>query len=567
MLYAGNSVQYCVYTCVVQCSKCRLVNVIFCFRISSSYEVTVPSVCDKLSKESVNGVDCTLVQELRSNIQLLRAITLATFRLLLNSLCFEPLEKENSTTHQCNECLESYLQLFSTCMAEKIFIADYHSSYDFKKDVEKLEFHTKDTTSLQYIVDAMEEVLKEVNVTWGLNDFTPKSEKVEKSSEENEDNTGMSHYAMTGSSHVDHIQLAELVSSVQDLMPTLGNGFVTACLKHYRYSAEAVINAICEESLPPELASMDRTLASVDLPPEPPAMTALLPDNAAASAVPDAYTSSYEKSVDEAKLGVMNRANIYNDDEFDVFSNKPSIDLSKVRKGKKKKDLLEEDSDVKDRVRALGHMYEERHGRSIYEEDNEEAVGDEMGDEELYLATVNYDDEYDDTYDDNEAGNVDAKTDQITLKRLGNRPTIFGRGSLNTPLADDPGSAEEEQSEGTESVLPSEETEEEFLRRRGLRKGQGGVQYIMELRESGGVIKRTAAKVERNLPSTHSHNNMRRRAEHRHKPVDYHKDHHKPIRNYNTSNNIEEEDTSTSCTTGESMPKFFYSNSETNEKL
>lgn len=47
-------------------------------------------------------------------------------------------------------------------------------------------------------------------------------------------------------------------------------------------------------------------------------------------------------------------------------------------------------------------MYDERGGRSIYED---ELVVDEDGEEGYSM--WNYDDEYDDTYDDNETRNID----------------------------------------------------------------------------------------------------------------------------------------------------------------
>lgn len=48
----------------------------------------------------------------------------------------------------------------------------------------------------------------------------------------------------------------------------------------------------------------------------------------------------------------MNRANIYNDDEFDVFGAR-RLDTSKVHRGKKKKDNLDSDDVIKDKVSVL----------------------------------------------------------------------------------------------------------------------------------------------------------------------------------------------------------------------
>lgn len=69
-------------------------------------------------------------------------------------------------------------------------------------------------------------------------------------------------------------------------------------------------------------------------------------------------------------------------------------------------------------------------------------------------------------------------------------PTLFGRGALNAPLGSlEVGSDEEEEegARGTEetSALPAEEDDEAFERRRGLRKGLGGVNFLLTLREHG----------------------------------------------------------------------------------
>lgn len=56
----------------------------------------------------------------------------------------------------------------------------------------------------------------------------------------------------------------------------------------------------------------------------------------------------FSQALDEAKLNVMNRANVYNDDEFDVFSS-ANIDRSKIHRGKMKKSLADDEA-VKDKV-------------------------------------------------------------------------------------------------------------------------------------------------------------------------------------------------------------------------
>lgn len=56
------------------------------------------------------------------------------------------------------------------------------------------------------------------------------------------------------------MELDSLISQVKDLLPDLGEGFILACLEHYGYDPEQVINNILEERLAPALSQLDRSL-------------------------------------------------------------------------------------------------------------------------------------------------------------------------------------------------------------------------------------------------------------------------------------------------------------------
>lgn len=38
--------------------------------------------------------------------------------------------------HVISECLEAYLHVVSSCLAEKTFITDYHTTFSFTKDID-----------------------------------------------------------------------------------------------------------------------------------------------------------------------------------------------------------------------------------------------------------------------------------------------------------------------------------------------------------------------------------------------------------------------------------------------
>ena len=62
------------------------------------------------------------------------------------------------------------------------------------------------------------------------------------------------------------------------------------------------------------------------------------------------------------------------------------------------------------------------------------------------------------------------------------RPSLFGRGALNKGGVDHESS---DDVQDQDNKLAIEETHEEFLIRRGLRKGEGGQEYMRELRDNG----------------------------------------------------------------------------------
>jgi len=57
---------------------------------------------------------------------------------------------------------------------------------------------------------------------------------------------------------VHDVQMSSLVSSVHELLPDLGPGFVEACLMHFDLDHEKVIQALLDDALPEDLQKMDR---------------------------------------------------------------------------------------------------------------------------------------------------------------------------------------------------------------------------------------------------------------------------------------------------------------------
>ncbi|NWS33715.1 ASCC2 protein, partial [Polioptila caerulea] len=132
---------------------------------------------------------------------------------------------------------------------------------------------------------------------------------------------------------------------------------------------EQVINNILEDKLVPYLDKLDRRM-----------QRQLKPD-------PTPLVSS--------------RYNVFQNDEFDVFS-RDAVDLSRIQKGKRQeKDTTRSLVDDKRLVREQRQRYS-RYSAVL---------------EELPAAEQHYEDEYDDTYDGNQVGANDADSDDELISR------------------------------------------------------------------------------------------------------------------------------------------------------
>ncbi|KAK8146059.1 hypothetical protein G3M48_003655 [Beauveria asiatica] len=160
-----------------------------------------------------------------------------------------------------------------------------------------------------------------------------------------------------------HIHRMSQITQVQDLFPDLGAGFVAKCLDEYNEDVEQVVANLLSETLPPHLATADRSekLSS--------SHQQFQPDMAPHSTPPQLPT----------------RRNIYDDDELDRLT----VDTAKLSFGKRPERTA--DQLLKDRSCAPGKA-------AILSA----------------LATFDFDDdERDDTYDaDDVGGTVDASTNQ-----------------------------------------------------------------------------------------------------------------------------------------------------------
>ncbi|XP_074897986.1 activating signal cointegrator 1 complex subunit 2 isoform X3 [Buteo buteo] len=367
----------------------------FCYRLASFYELAIPELESAIKKRHYEDNS-------RENIQ---------------------------------PFIEEFLQIFTSVLQERRFLRDYDELFPVEDDVSLLQqaSSTLDETRTAYILQAVESAWEGVDRTKAqvVKDPTPlaasngASAIVESSAEDIEE-LGAAYAsedecagaAAAPIAKVSGVELDSLISQVKDLLPDLGEGFILACLEEYSYNAEQVINNILEDKLVPYLDKLDRTMQR-QLKPDPTPL-------------------------------VTSRYNVFQNDEFDVFS-RDSVDVSRIQKGKRRE---------KDTTRSLLNdkrlVAEQKERYSQYSVIVEE-IPVQQGEAQIYKE--DYEDEYDDTYDGNQVGANDADSDDELISR---RP--FTIPQVLRPKGQEEGLEEEEEDEEEEEEeADKERTKDHFV--------------------------------------------------------------------------------------------------------
>ncbi|XP_036132205.1 activating signal cointegrator 1 complex subunit 2 isoform X4 [Molossus molossus] len=356
----------------------------FCYRLASFYEIAIPELESAIKKRRLE--DSKLLGDLWQRLSHSRKKLLEIFHILLNQICLLPVPENSCDNIQ--GFVEEFLQIFSSLLQEKRFLRDYDALFPVANDVSLLQQASSvlDETRTAYILQAIESAwegvdrrkpteAKEPPVAKDLNGVVVTVEPVSGPSSHLEEEECLGAAAALGPT-VCGVELDSLISQVKDLLPDLGEGFILACLEHYGYDPEQVINNILEERLAPALSQLDRSLDRQVKPDPTPLLTS--------------------------------RHNVFQNDEFDVFS-RDSVDLSRVHKGRRKEENTRSLVNDKREVVAQRQRYEQY---SVVVEEVPLQPG-----ESLSYRGDDYEDEYDDTYDGNQVGANDADSDDELISR------------------------------------------------------------------------------------------------------------------------------------------------------
>ncbi|CAG8454843.1 15988_t:CDS:2 [Acaulospora morrowiae] len=189
--------------------------------------------------------------------------------------------------------------------------------------------------------------------------------------------------------------LLSLISEVREIFPDYGDGFIKACLTAFDNNVETVIDQLLQGTLPPNLEKLDRS------------MVRYTPDKV------------HEDINEKEESPLVNRRNIFDNDEFDVFSGKV-LDSTRVNLGKKNRGTAEKLLDDKSFVGTY-----------------KESIID-------VACNMMYEDEYDDTYDSSglKMRGIDLhlvdELDEGSTSRQNIDPSIIHEGELVRALQSNP---------------------------------------------------------------------------------------------------------------------------------
>ncbi|XP_022378481.1 activating signal cointegrator 1 complex subunit 2 isoform X3 [Enhydra lutris kenyoni] len=391
----------------------------FCYRLASFYEIAIPELESAMKKRRLE--DSKLLGDLWQRLSHSRKKLLEIFHILINQICLLPVLE--SSCDNIQGFIEEFLQIFSSLLQEKRFLRDYDALFPVADDVSLLQQASAvlDETRTAYILQAVEGAWEGVDRRKATDAKDPPAAEdpngvialadaiggPSSRLENSEEGECMGAAAALGPP-VGGVELDSLISQVKDLLPDLGEGFILACLEHYGYDPEQVINNFLEEQLAPALSQLDRRLDRQVKPDPTPLLTS--------------------------------RHNVFQNDEFDVFS-RDSVDLSRVHKGRRKEENTRSLLNDKREVVAQRQRYEQY---SVVVEEVPLQPG-----EGLPYRGDDYEDEYDDTYDGNQVGANDADSDDELISR---RPFTIPQ-VLRTKV---PGEGQEEEEEEEEEEAEDE---------------------------------------------------------------------------------------------------------------
>ncbi|XP_050459641.1 activating signal cointegrator 1 complex subunit 2 [Cataglyphis hispanica] len=368
------------------------------------YGNTIPEMYKKLDKLAYNDENMPKYIELKHRLDVTRVEMLNLYRIIVYEPILNIQEKMNTIMEsEIRNCIDEYLNLLMNAMSEKEFIIDYHNFYPINVDLETVSTLCPEIDPIKYdfilqsLYASIGDTKALVNASHNnINMAVAESNNVQSNQQKEHCNNVNYINNKIESISKDPDKMMSFISKVREILCDCGEGFIQLCLKHYNYDVSSVVNAVLENSLPPDLKKLDRTLPYI--PPDP-----------------------MEASADvDLAIGIQ-RLNVFDNDEFDIMT-QDVIDTSRIYLGKKK-------DKYKNANEMLNDKSEIKKSREIYEK---------------YSIVDNYDDEYDDTYDSHDIRGNAADDSIETDAKPFTTPRILCARDKNNVSSEDETEVEDE---------------------------------------------------------------------------------------------------------------------------
>ncbi|XP_032673044.1 activating signal cointegrator 1 complex subunit 2-like isoform X2 [Odontomachus brunneus] len=333
-------------------------------RVLSIYGNTIFQMYGTLDKLAYNDECMPKYIELKHRLDVTRVELLDLYRIIV----YEPIsnieKKINAITEdEVKNCIDQYLNSLMNTISEKEFIMDYHNFYPIDHD---LKVVSKLYPDINYILNSLHASIGYTKMSpnvlskgiyAGLSDIQ---------NDQRDECCNDINYMNKEIKAISNDKLMSYISKVKEILCGYNEDFIQICLKHYNNDVESVINAVLENTLPPNLEKLNETLLYV--PPD--FMEPLI---------------AVDSAINTQRLNIFN--NTHTHDEFDV--------PAKIYRRKKKEKYKDANEMLNDKSEI---------DKSIYEK---YSIIDEVDD---------YDDEYDDTYDSHNVRSSVPDTTEIDFR-------------------------------------------------------------------------------------------------------------------------------------------------------
>ncbi|CAL1547270.1 unnamed protein product [Lymnaea stagnalis] len=380
-----------------------------CSVIANFYDSMIPELYNAVKQQEFYS-EVQKKQFLGKARQISKCLV-SIFRCILQHVCLQPILDNASNEETVSSCIEDLLHTMTSLLNERKFLAAYEGMFNFQDDVDLLlqTSSSIDPSQLEYIQAAINSAFATFGRRKSPRGNTNTGGRTSPDGAPDSLSSGATAAApggndrdvATGSSQTGagigeqedfqtedygegaiscprpgDAELDSLITSVKDLFPHLGEGFIELALEELDWNHEKVVSSILEEKLPTSLQEL-----SFDLPRQ------------------VRETNQGDGQTDKEDV-LESRRNVFDNDEFDLFRNK-KVDMSKIHLGKKEEKVDLEDKSIIKAVQATYEAYGSVDQESIYE-------NPQM-----------YEDEYDDTYDTNAVGADDADSaDELTNRKF-----------------------------------------------------------------------------------------------------------------------------------------------------